>query len=324
MPATIIVPGGGEFKRYKVPETKSNSVETCSPSPECSQTSFLTASMLTPSPSPDSRTSKLPGEDIFSDSSLIFIPSEGHQPKRSTSSKKVLKDVSGSKDVTDVYNRETGDYRNLTTKDPEADTEKGERPLGETKKAPKFVFGSTDIRYRNSEKAKKEPRTTQKASKQVSTVPSTPVAQINSLSFTEQTEQRADGMMKARVMELESDIVPVQRKEENPKGFQDLCSSDDSFFAEKANGKEERLEDCEGQTSHSSWGIPPAVRSPRVPTRSQDADIAARAIRSLLWESPNQPPSIVTPSSLHLIRREGDMLEAAVEPLLDQRKIGVR
>ena len=84
------------------------------------------------------------------------------------------------------------------------------------------------------------------------------------------------------------------------------------------------MEGCEGQTSHSSWGIPPAVCSPRVPTRSQDADIVARAIRSLLWETPNQPPSIVTPSSLHLIRREGDMLEAAVETLLDQRKIGVR
>jgi len=37
----------------------------------------------------------------------------------------------------------------------------------------------------------------------------------------------------------------------------------------------------------------------------------------------SQPPSIVTPSSLHLIRREGDMLEAAVKTLLDQRKIGV-
>ena len=29
-------------------------------------------------------------------------------------------------------------------------------------------------------------------------------------------------------------------------------------------------------------------------------------------------------SSLYLIRREGDMLEATVETLLDQRKIGVR
>ena len=124
-------------------------------------------------------------------------------------------------------------------------------------------------------------------------------------------------------MELEPEIVPVQTKDANPKGFQDLCSNA-RFFTEKANGKEERCEDCEGQTSHSSWGIPPAVCSPWVPTRSQDSDIAALAIRSLLWESPSQPPSIVTPSSLHLIRREGDMLEAAVETLLDQRKIGVR
>ena len=298
-------------------------METCSPSPECSQASFLTASMV--STSQDTTTSKLPGEDIFSDSSLIFIPSEGHQPKRLTSSKKVQKDVCGSTNVTNVYDRETCDYLNRTTKDHKADTELNERPLGETssKKAPKVVFGSTDIRYRDSEKAKKEPRRTQKASKEVSTVPKTPGAQKNSLSFTEQTEQKADGMMKARVIELEPEIAPVQRKEEKPNAVQDLCSNA-RIFAVEATGKEERCEDCEGHPSHSSWGIPPAVCSPLVPTRSQDSDSAALAIRSLLWESPSQPPSIVTPSSLHLIRREGDMLEATVETLLDQRKIGVR
>ena len=98
-------------------------------------------------PSPDTTTSKLPGEGIFSDSSLIFIPSEEHLPKNSTSSKKVPMDVSGRTDVTYVYDRETGDYRNLTTKDHKADTEKGERLLGEasSKKAPKVIFGSTDI-----------------------------------------------------------------------------------------------------------------------------------------------------------------------------------
>ena len=183
-----------------------------------------------------------------------------------------------------MYSRETGDYR--TTKGHKADTTKGEQPLGETssKKAPKVVFGSTDIRYRDSEKAKKEPRRTQKASKEVSTVPKTTVAEKNSLSFT---EQRADGMMKARVIELEPEIAPVQRKEEKPNAVQDLCSNA-SVFTEKANGKEERCEDYEGQTSHYSWRIQPAVYSSRVPTRS------------LLWESPSQPPSIVTPSSLHL------------------------
>ena len=75
---------------------------------------------------------------------------------------------------------------------------------------------------------------------------------------------------------------------------------------------------------HSSWRIPPVVCSPQVHIRGQDSDIVARAIRSHLWESPSQPPSIVTPSILHLIRREGDMLETAVETLLDQRKIGLR
>ena len=60
------------------------------------------------------------------------------------------------------------------------------------------------------------------------------------------------------------------------------------------------------------------VCSPQVHIRGQDSDIVH------LWESPSQPPSIVTPSILHLIRREGDMLETAVETLLDQRKIGLR
>ena len=61
------------------------------------------------------------------------------------------------------------------------------------------------------------------------------------------------------------------------------------------------------EPSHSSWRIPPVVCSAQVTTR-------------------RQPPSIVTPSSLHLVRREGDMLGTAVEmeTLLDQKKIGVR
>ena len=166
MPATIIVPGGGEFKRYKVPENK-NSVETCSPSPECSQSSFLTASMVTPFQSQDSLTSKPPKEvDIYSDSSLIFIPSQDNKPKRTTSSKKGPK-VDGSTNVTGMCDGETGCYQ--TTKDHKADTEKGEGPLGETSKnAPKFVFGSTDIRYRDSEKTKKETPRAQKASREVS------------------------------------------------------------------------------------------------------------------------------------------------------------
>ena len=40
-------------------------------------------------------------------------------------------------------------------------------------------------------------------------------------------------------------------------------------------------------------------------------------------EAPSQPPSIVTPSSLHFIKREGDMFETAVETLLGERKIGL-
>ena len=80
----------------------------------------------------------------------------------------------------------------------------------------------------------------------------------------------------------------------------------------------------ESSLSSSRWRILPVVCSPRVHILGQDSDIVSRAIRSHLWESPSQPPSIVTPSILHLIRREGDMLETAVETLLDQRKIGLR
>ena len=61
-----------------------------------------------------------------------------------------------------------------------------------------------------------------------------------------------------------------------------------------------------------------------LPTRSVDADVVARSIRELLWEAPSKPPSIVTPSSLHFIKREGDMFETAIETLLGERKIGLR
>ena len=81
---------------------------------------------------------------------------------------KVPMDVSGRTDVTYVYDRETGDYRNLTTKDHKADTEKGERLLGEasSKKSPKVVFASTDMRYRDSKKAKILRRSLKKHKKQ--------------------------------------------------------------------------------------------------------------------------------------------------------------
>ena len=39
--------------------------------------------------------------------------------------------------------------------------------------------------------------------------------------------------------------------------------------------------------------------------RSADADVVARSVRELLWESPSQPPSIVTPSNFN--RREDDI-----------------
>ena len=64
--------------------------------------------------------------------------------------------------------------------------------------------------------------------------------------------------------------------------------------------------------------IAPVVCSPQVHIQSQD--ILSPAIRTHLRES----PSIVTPSILHLISREGDMLVEPVETLLDQRKIGLR
>ena len=52
-------------------------------------------------------------------------------------------------------------------------------------------------------------------------------------------------------------------------------------------------------------------------------DIVGLVIRNLLWVLPSQPTSILTPSSLHMIKREGDILEATVEFLLDYKKIGV-
>ena len=84
----------------------------------------------------------------------------------------------------------TGNCWNLTTKDHKADAKKEDNMLGETssKKAPKVVFGSTNIRYRDSEKARKEPRKTQKESKEVSTVPKTPSCYSEKWLFLHRTD----------------------------------------------------------------------------------------------------------------------------------------
>ena len=85
MPASIIIPGGGECssKRNRV----QSSLGTCSPSPECSESSIMTESILTTSHV--TMTSQAPLEDFFSDSSLIFVPSERKKSTRETPSKKV-------------------------------------------------------------------------------------------------------------------------------------------------------------------------------------------------------------------------------------------
>ena len=80
----------------------------------------------------------------------------------------------------------------------------------------------------------------------------------------------------------------------------------------------------EEELGHVTRSVAPVICSMQLPTRSVDANIGARLIRELLWEAPSQPPSIVTPSSLHFIKREGDMFETAVETLLGERKIGLR
>ena len=63
----------------------------------------------------------------------------------------------------------------------------------------------------------------------------------------------------------------------------------------------------EEELGHVTWSVAPVICSTQLPTRSVDANVVARSIRELLWEAPSQPPSIVTPSSLHFIKREGDM-----------------
>ena len=55
----------------------------------------------------------------------------------------------------------------------------------------------------------------------------------------------------------------------------------------------------------------------------QLTDIVAKRARDCLWTSPASPPSIETPSTLYLIRKEGDMFEDAVEKLLNSKEVGV-
>ena len=245
--------------------------------------SILTTSHVT-------MTSLAPSEDFFSDSSLIFVPSEKKKATRETPSKKV----------------------------PEV-----------------WQFGSTDIRYRNCEvknaakdqNATKDPELATLKNHMRGTDYTKPEKQL-----AKQRKQMGDsnaddnGLQGYKVGPLEM----AELKDDQEDSSREVLNIDQ--VAEKRDQKAEAMlhtrmvEDAISgeEPSHSSWRIPPVVCSAQVPTRSQDSDIVARAIRSLLWESPSQPPSIVTPSSLHLIRREGDMLETAVETLLDQKKIGLR
>ena len=236
MPASLIVPGGGEYKRYRVPEANTSGT------PQSSESSIVTASIL--STSQDPKTSKMPSDDIFSDSSLIFVPQEEEKPRRTVA----------------------------------------------TKKESKVIFGSTDIRYRNSEE------------KNV---------------YKKKNPQHSPNTNRKSVVKLETPTRDLEPKldAENTGGCDEKVQS--SLQMMIGNTLDE-------ESSHSSWLIPPVVTSARVPTRSQDSDIVAQAIRRHLWESPSQPPIFVTPSLVHLIRREGDMLETAVETLLEQKKIGVR
>ena len=239
--------------------------------------SILTTSHVT-------MTSQAPLEDFFSDSSLIFVPSERKKSTRETPSKKV----------------------------PEV-----------------WQFGSTDIRYRNCEvkKATKDPKPSTLNNHLRGTDYFKPEKQL-----AEQRKQTGDhtadenGLQGYKVGPMEMAVL----KDDQEDSSQEVLHIDQ--VAEKRDQKAAAMMHTgmmdEGipreELSHSSWRIPPVVCSAQVPTRSQDSDIVARAIRSLLWESPSHPPNIVTPSSLHLIRREGDMLETAVEMLLDQKKIGLR
>ena len=69
----------------------------------------------------------------------------------------------------------------------------------------------------------------------------------------------------------------------------------------------------EEDPGHVSWIIALVIW---LTARSADADVVARSIRELLWKSPSQPPSIVTPSCLYFIRKEANIFETAVETLL--------
>ena len=79
----------------------------------------------------------------------------------------------------------------------------------------------------------------------------------------------------------------------------------------------------EDEPSHQTWLLPEVICTSGLPVRSQDADILSRKIRGHLWRSAYTPPDIVTPSSLVLIRREGDKFSEIVEELLLEKEIGL-
>ena len=312
MPATIIVPGGGECKRYRVPE---NSLGTCSTSPECSVSSARTASIVTTSHV--TKTHQAPSEDFFSDSSLIFVPLEEKKPSRQTPPQKV---VFGSTDIR---------YRNLK------EGAYGTKNDMNGKKPSKTSCQEESSTHQVNEKAEKRANSLMK-SKHVNLKGMTTGVQMREtqdIPGGNLINGRNEQIVPAFLQMAPTDILDTNNKEPEPEKRLYNLRLNKQDKNERADPRDAdigivaRMRDDsvpEEATSHSSWRIPPVVCSPQVHIRGQDSDIVSRAIRSYLWESPSQPPSIVTPSILHLIRREGDMLETAVETLLDQRKIGLR
>ena len=79
MPAIIIV-ACSIIKQHRV----QSSLGTCSPSPECSESSIMTMTESILTTSFVTMTSQVASEDFFSDSFLIFAPSEKKKSTRET------------------------------------------------------------------------------------------------------------------------------------------------------------------------------------------------------------------------------------------------
>ena len=199
--------------------------------------------------------------------------------------------------------------RQRREKDEEVTVNNVEKTSSTPQPHPKYVFGSTDIRYRRED-----------------VTSTTAAATINALN-KEAKKGDDDKLTANEVLKI---VTPDSAAEED----QDKCSqqldhsdSDSDMFSVDEDiipGVLPPSVTLEQSDDHLVLKIPYPITCTRLPVRSAAADILSHRIRTYLWSNKATPPDLVTPQRVHLFTRESDMFYDAIEDMNENYiRIGV-